>query len=727
MKRQIVAGAFLLLGGIAWSQSLPKAEIPIERFFQYPLLSGRSPSSPQMAPNGTKIVFGWNKSGDRKLDLWVMDYPSGEPHQIVEAKSILDFPRQDDERTDLEKKEEILYDGGIAGAKWSPDSKELMFAYKGRTWLVKPDGSELHPLVDGEAAIASPEFSPGGKYISYSNEQNVFRLDRATGAVKQLTFISKAHTSIESAQWSPDGQQIAVVWADNTKLGNHVMMDFSKDRATVVNIRRSWNGELDVNNQIGFIGVDGGLIKFVPDLPTYLWMEGLKWSPDSSHLALSWIQGDDMKYTLSIIPASTAKKADIYTEKAPSNYINDWRPIEWSRDSSKIYLGTDILNNSFGPRSIVEMNSFGGGLKTVYSPGVDVGSFARPKTSDDLIVVTAAPTPLQTEIDLLSGDGKIKKVVDVLPGGYSVPKEFNSSALPLFSDDGREIATVASSRTLNPELYSVEPRVRRLTVSQLPDFQKVPWADFREVTFPGPEGATLHGILVTKPGLDLTKKHPAFLSNIYADSAKASWGGWFENYAAMNLDMVVLCVDFRSSWGYGGAFNSGYYKKLGLIDADEAVDAHNYLAGLPYVRSDRIGIWGWSYGGYLTCMTLLTKPGVFYAGCAVAPVTNWKSYNEWYTRRRLGLIKDDPKLFEKTSPVTYASGLQDHLMLIHGLMDDNVLFQDTAQLIQKLIDNDKYFSLMVYPRDNHSIGRDTSRPHVFGTIMRYLNQELNQP
>ena len=214
---------------------------------------------------------------------------------------------------------------------------------------------------------------------------------------------------------------------------------------------------------------------------------------------------------------------------------------------------------------------------------------------------------------------------------------------------------------------------------------------------------------------------------MYANSGKAAWGGYLENYAAMNLDMVVLCVDFRASWGYGGEFNSGYYRKMGLIDADEAVAAKNYLASLSYVRGDRVGLWGWSYGGYLTCMTLLTKPGVFYAGCAVAPVTDWKTYNEWYTRRRLGLAKDDPKIFEQTSPVTYAGGLQDNLLLVHGIMDDNVLFQDTAHLIQRLIDNGKYFDEMTYPRDDHSIGKETSRPHVFGRILRYLYNELSKP
>lgn len=718
-----LSAAFVVLSTQGFSQALPKAEIPIERYFQYPLINGRSPSNPQMAPDGGKIAFGWNQTGARRLDLWVLDYPSGSKRQIVDASKIVDLPRQDDTRTEQEKKEDALYDGGISGAEWSPDSEELLFAYKGRTWLVKPDGSDLHPIVDGQSGMASAHFSPDGKYISYIGGQNLFRYDRETGAVKQLTFFSKPKTSLDEVDWSPDGETIAVVWSDSSKTGHQVMMDFSKDRATVVNIDRQWNGDLDIDNQIGIVGVDGGIVKFVSGLPRYLWVKGVEWAPDSKKLAVSWIKDDFQEFTVSVVDPAKAEKADIYNEKAPMNYIPDWRPLVWTRDSKSILFGTDISEGKFGFRSIWKMDPDGKNLTKFYAENHDVVALGRPKESDRIFLVTMAHSPLKSEITIVEPDGKRTEHV-VMPNGMSTPKNFDDAALPLFSEDGEKVATMASDRTINAELYGVEPSIKRLTKSQLPEFSKVKWADVKEVTFRAADGHDIHALQFTKSGLDLTKPHPAFLSNMYANSAKAAWGGFMENYAATELDMVVLCVDFRSSWGYGGEFNSGYYRQMGLIDADEAVAAKNYLASLPYVNKDRVGLWGWSYGGYLTCMTLLTKPGVFHAGVAVAPVTDWKSYNEWYTRRRLGLVKDDAKIFEKTSPITYAEGLQDQLLLVHGILDDNVLFQDTARLIQKFIENGKYFDEMTYPRDDHSIGKDTSRPHVMATIMRYLYNHL---
>lgn len=711
---------------LAFAQNLPPAEVSIERLNQYPLVQGRSPSAPSMSADGSKIVFGWNQTGERKLDLYVIDFPNGKPKKIVEASSIKDLPRQDDTRSEQDKKEALLYDGGIGGAQWAPDGKELMFSYKGRVWLVKPNGEDLHTIFDGAGGIGGVKYTEDGKSISYSNGQNVFLRDRKTGETKQLTFISKGGTAIGDYDFSPDGKWLAVQWSDSSKLGSYQMMDFSKDRATVVPVTRMWNGDLAEDNQIGIVPATGGLIKFVPDIPRYCWIKSASWSPDSKNFEVGWMKDDFKEYTISVIDPEKATKKDVYNEKAPEYTINDWRDVVWSRDSKRLIFGSDISNGVLINRSVFSMNVDGTDIKPVYKKLHDVGGFTRPKNSDRLILVTAARSPLTTEIKVLEPNGKETTHV-VMKDGYSSPKAFNWADLPLVSDDGKRIATMASDRKINTELYSVEPEIKRLTMSQTPEFMKIKWADIKEVTFLSPDGRTIHGLMYTKPGMDMTKKHPAILSNIYADSGKAAWAGFMENYAATELDMVVLSVDFRSSWGYDGDFNAGYYRKMGLVDVDEAVAAKNFLASQSFVRPDRVGIWGWSYGGFLTCMTLLTKPGEFYAGVAVASVTDWKSYNEWYTRRRLGIVKDDKEWFEKTSPITYAGGLKDNLLLVHGVLDDNVLFQDTARLVQKMIEAGVHPDIMFYPRDDHSMGKDTSRPHVMSTILRYLYNKLNTP
>jgi dipeptidyl-peptidase-4 len=709
------------------AQELPKiaGEIPFERLYQYPILNGRSPAAPAMSPNGRHIVFGWNQTGVRKLDAWIMDYPSGEKRRIIEAAKIEELPRQDDTRTQLVKDEAALYDGGISGFTWAPDSQEFLFTYKGRTFRSNVRG-EFEPLVDAAEGMYGFKYSPSGRYIGYLKGSNVYRMDRRTGLVKQLTFVGKPGATIDSFDWSPDSKWIAISWSDSSRMGRHVMMDFSKDRAEVVNIQRLWHGDQSWDSQYGLVSAEGGLIKFVSGIPRYNWGMGVSWSPDSSRFAIGWMSQDFMNFNITVVPTSTGQGYSTYQEKAPKNYLNDWRPMTWTRDGSKILLGTDVVDGKFSNRSVLAITPNGKDVTKVYAENHDVVAMTRPKNSDRLVLVTMARTQLTTEITIVEPNGT-RTVHNPMPDGFATPSQFDEASDPLVSEDGKSIATLCSNRKINNELYSVEPSIKRLTQSQLPEFNKIKWANFEPVTFKMKDGETINAVLITKPGLDKSKKHPAFLSNMYANSAKLTWGGYLENYAAMELGMVVLLVDFRSSWGRGGEFNSGYYKSLGVIDADEAVAAKDYLVSLGYVNPDRCGVWGWSYGGFLTCMIQLTKPGVFDTGVAVASVTDWKSYNEWYTRRRLGMEKDDPEVYKKTSPVHHAAGLKDNLYLIHGMLDDNVLYQDTARLIQQLVEKGKPFDMLAYPRDDHSIGKDTSRPHVQAAIIRYLWQKLGRP
>lgn len=727
-SRVLTLVSCLAVAALSLGQSLPapKSGLSIERLFDYPIVNGRSPVGEAMSPDGRYVVYGTNKTGARMLDVYVLDLRVGKEARIVESDTIPKPPRQDDSRTDLQKKEAELYDAGMTGYSWSPDGREIMAGpYRGRMWLFNPDGSHLRPLIDTNEQVSSASYSPDGSYIAFIRGQNVFRLDRKTGEIKQVTFLSKPGTSLDEFRWSPDSTKLLVVWSDSSKLGSHVMMDFSKDRAEVVNIQRMWQGEMSTDTQIGVVGVDGGVVKFVEGLPRYMWPTSYAWSPDSRMVAVFWTKDDFQEATITVVPVETMKKLDAYTEKAPKNYIPDFRSLAWSRDSKRILFTTDIRDGKFVNRGLYSMTPTGEDVRAVYAEGHDIAGFMRPKDSDRIVLVTQARSPLKTEITVIEPDGK-RTVHVPIEDGVATRVGFDDCAPPMVSDDGKVMASMVSGPWTPWEMYAIEPSIKRLTNTPTEDFKKLTWADFQEVTFPGPNGETLHGLLVTPKGMDKSKKHPAFLSNMYANSAKMSWNGYFSNYAAQELDMVSLYVDFAASWGMGGERNSNYYKSMGVIDVEEAKAAKSYLASLGYVNPDRCGVWGWSYGGFLTCMIMLTAPGVFDTGVAVAPVTDWHSYNEWYTRRRLGMAKDEEEVYKKTSPLFHPEGLEGNLKLIHGMLDDNVLFQDTARLMQALFDAHKHFDLMAYPRDDHSIGKATSRPHVFGEIMSYLYWKLSR-
>jgi dipeptidyl-peptidase-4 len=721
--------ALMAASSVAWAQPLPPAQgHSFARLNSYPLVHGRSPSGAEMSPDGSKIVFGWNKTGGRKLDAWVMDFPGGAAREILKADAIAELPRQDDTRTDEQKSEAEEYDGGIGGFQWAPGSDQIMFSRRGRTWLMKPDGTGLRALVDANEGIFSAKFSPDGKWIGWVRGGNVYRMSRSDGSIKQLTFIGKPGASADDFLFSPDGKTIAVIWSDSSKLGSHVMMDFSKDRAEVVGIRRMWHGERSNDMQLGMVGIDGGLIKFAEGLPRYMWVTGLDWAPDGSKLAVFWISEDFQEATISTLRADDPQAFTAYHEKAPKNYIPDFRTLFWSRDSRRIHFTSDIHEGKFVHRGLFSVTEFGSDLRADYLKDHDIAAAGRPKNSDEIVLVTME-NPLQTRIAFLQPNGEVRGPWAARMGSHmATPKNFDDAGLPLMSDDGSRMATLASARDLNPELYAVRPTTKRLTTSQTDEFAKVKWAEHREVSFPGPNGSTIHGVLILPPDLKPGEKRTAIISSMYANSGKMAWNGYFENYAATELGMVVLQVDFSASWGYGGEFNSGYANSMGIIDTQEAVKAKEFLVSTGNVREDRVGVWGWSYGGYLTCMILLTQPGVFDTGVAVASVTDWESYNEWYTRRRLGMKADNPEVYKATSPVHQdMSKLQDRLILVHGMLDDNVLYQDAVRLSERLIRAGKFFESFEYPRGDHGMFRTYERPHIMELIMARLYERLSRP
>ncbi|MBD3176482.1 MAG: prolyl oligopeptidase family serine peptidase [Armatimonadia bacterium] len=242
-----------------------------------------------------------------------------------------------------------------------------------------------------------------------------------------------------------------------------------------------------------------------------------------------------------------------------------------------------------------------------------------------------------------------------------------------------------------------------------------------------PEDESLLGKLILPPDFDPDRQYPVVLSCVYAGQGKSGFGRYqlLDSFMAAEMGYIAVGLDLRASMGYGHQFLTGYYKSLGIIDAEECVRCAEYLSGLPYVDGERIGIWGGSYGGFLVLMAMCNHPGVFHTGVSWKPVTDWRNYWDSYTAPRLTRPDDDREVFKATSPVFHAEGLEGNLLLVHGMQDDNVLFQDAAWMIQELVEAGKYFDLMIYPKDDHGLTkREESLPDLMERIAAYLEEHM---
>jgi len=233
--------------------------------------------------------------------------------------------------------------------------------------------------------------------------------------------------------------------------------------------------------------------------------------------------------------------------------------------------------------------------------------------------------------------------------------------------------------------------------------------------------------LMIKPiGFDENRKYPVMMyqysgpgSQLVSDRFGMDWSDYLatEGY-------ILVCVDGRGTGGRGEEFKKMTYGNMGYYESIDQIETGKYLQSLPFVDSKRIGIWGWSYGGYMSSLCLFKAPEVFSMAIAVAPVTNWRYYDTIYTERFMGLPQDNPSGYDDNSPTSHVDGLKGKLLLVHGSADDNVHIQNTFDLADRLIKAGKQFDMMIYPDKNHSIYGGNTRIQLYNLLTNYVKENL---
>jgi dipeptidyl aminopeptidase/acylaminoacyl peptidase len=217
----------------------------------------------------------------------------------------------------------------------------------------------------------------------------------------------------------------------------------------------------------------------------------------------------------------------------------------------------------------------------------------------------------------------------------------------------------------------------------------------------------------------------------YATSVLKQWCSYqelrfvFNNFLAQR-GYVVLEMDYRGSTNYGRDWRSGVYLNMGGPDLEDVLGGVEYLRGLKNIDMGRVGIWGWSYGGFMTAMAMFRDPATFQAGAAFSGVYDWANYNADYTGERLTTPAENPEAYRRSSPIDFSSQLRNHLLLVHGIVDDNVLFQDVVQLSEKLIHEGKPFEEAFYPEENHAYARDESFKDAFKRAADFFDRHLRE-
>ena len=309
------------------------------------------------------------------------------------------------------------------------------------------------------------------------------------------------------------------------------------------------------------------------------------------------------------------------------------------------------------------------------------------------------------------------------------------------SPDDSTFGVVYSFSTRPPEVFVMPNRpgatARQVTTSSSEEWRSHKWAEPQLVTYKTRDGVDVYARLYT-PEMVGARRDPAAPAVVfvhgsgYLQNAHKYWSSYFREYMFNNLlasrGYVVLDPDYRASAGYGRDWRTAIYRHMGGKDLEDVVDGAKFLVDKQKVNAKRIGVYGGSYGGFITLMAMFTSPDTFAAGAALRPVTDWAHYNHGYTSNILNEPQTDPEAYRKSSPIYFAEGLKGALLICHGMVDTNVLFQDSVRLVQRLIELRKEnWSVAPFPVENHGFEEATSWADEYKRILKLFDQNVNDP
>ncbi|MPZ16765.1 MAG: prolyl oligopeptidase family serine peptidase [Luteitalea sp.] len=464
--------------------------------------------------------------------------------------------------------------------------------------------------------------------------------------------------------------------------------------------------------------------------PTVNWLD-LRLSNDSRH-AIAVLRSSDNKdrWIVRIIPESGATR--VLDHEHDEAWVRRDQRVGWLPDSRHMYF----LAERGDWRHLYLVDA------TAEKPAAQALTAGRWEVDE----VTLSQDGGRFYISSTQADAGERQIYAVPAAGGQPARVTGATGHHVFepSPDGTMAGIVHSAGNKPPEVYLMPlgdtpaggavPRMIQVTTSTSAEWQSFPWLDPKIVTFQARDGAQVRARLYTPEMLRARRdtKRPAviFIHGAgYLQNAHRYWSSYYREYMFHHLlasrGYVVLDIDYRGSAGYGRDWRTAVYRHMGAKDLDDIVDGAKYLVEEHDADPKRLGVYGGSYGGFLTLMAMFTQPDVFAAGAALRPVTDWAHYNHRYTSNILNVPQEDAEAYARSSPIYFAEGLEGALLICHGMVDTNVHFQDSVRLAQRLIELGKEnWELAVYPAENHSFEEQTSWADEYRRILKLFEENL---
>ncbi len=720
----------------------PGKTLTLDRLFSAPNLSGRLTQGIEWCPDSKRISYLERKGmgKDATVELWTMDAASGERKVLVDAATLKATMQPEKAKT---SQATGLGRVQAENYQWAPGGDSLLFVGSNSLALLNLKTMTAKSLATSEAEIEDPKFSPDGKWISFVRDSNLWVTNISTGDTKAVTsggseeilkgkldWVYPEELDTRTAYWwSPDSTKLAYYEMDERPVTRYPIMDMSSPLGAMEYTRYPQAGEANPIVRVGVVAVSGGETKWMDTgADTNVYLARVDWLHDSRQVAIQRLNRAQNELDLLFCDATTGASQKVLAENDKYwinvsddlYFFSDNQSFLWSSERTgfrHFYLydvsGKQIDQLTSGDWEVGGLSGFG---PRSTQPGVDEehGYIYFRSNKDDV---------LESQLYRLSlRDKKITRITreagshstEIAPDHSAFVDIFSSSMTPprqdLYRADGSHLAAINENK-----------------VSELAEYHLSP-VEFLNVS--ANDGAKLYASIIKPANFDPSKKYPVLISvygGPHVQVVRNGWGGggflWHEFLAQHGY--IIFSLDNRGSWGRGHAFETPIYHQLGKVELEDQLAGVKYLKSLPYVDSSRIGIWGGSYGGFMTLNALFNAPDTFKAGIADAPVSDWKLYDTIYTERYMGRPQDNPEGYKNSSPANQSSQLKGKLMLAHGTGDDNVHFANSTELINLLIDGGHYPDrLMIFPGRGHGISDPGARVQLFRGLTQFLLENL---
>ncbi len=631
---------------------------------------------------------------------------------------------------------------------FSPDEQQILLltnrkpifrrSYTAVYYIYNRQTRELRKLAAGRQAYGT--FSPDGASVAFTRDNNLFYVTLADMQEVQVTTDGKANHIINGSAdwvyeeelsltkafaWSPDSKKLAFYRFDEGRVREYNMQVWHQGQLYPEDYRYKYPkaGEMNALVEINIYHLENKKLTHV-DLGTETdrYIPRITWTQNPEVLSVRRMNRLQNKITVLHADATTGKATLVFTDESDTYvdvedllYLDDGKHIIATSERSgykHIYLYT------IEGKLVRQITT--GDWEVVSFVGIDQKS--RRQT---LYFTSHEESPLEQYFYAIDLSGRHKRKLSLHPGvnrvnmspDFKYYLNYNSSAT---SPDRVELYQTKGNKLI---------KVLEDNAGLLATAKAYGLVNKEFFTFNTAEGTSLNGYMLKPADFNAAKKYPVLMyqySGPGSQSVSNAWGGghYYWHQMLVQKGYVIVVIDGRGTGGRGAHFKKQTYKQLGKLEVEDQIAGAKYLAGLPYVDAARIGIWGWSFGGYMASLAILRGSEVFSTAIAVAPVTSWRYYDTIYTERFLQTPQENPAGYDENSPVTYAGNLKGKFLLIHGTGDDNVHVQNSIALADALIARGKQFSLFFYPDRAHGIYRRNARLHLYTLMTDFILENL---